>query len=112
MRRPLALLVLLAFVAATAAPALAACRMAGGQKECCCEPPAANAICAPDWCDTAKSARPTADVATHLRGFLPVGTPFLLVSSIVPSPARRVAPVPRVLVGLHERAAPRLPLRI
>ena len=113
MRRLLALFVLLAFVAATAAPALAACRMAGAQKECCCDPPPANAICAPDCCDTAKAARRLGDVATRLRSFGIVASPVALVSfSLTEVAFQHAAPVARALVGLHERAAPRLPLRI
>jgi hypothetical protein len=105
MRRLIALFVLLALVAATAAPALGACRMIGGQKECCCKPAPAKVICAPDCCDTAKLAQPVAHVATHLRVFI--------VVAVLPELAPRdAAPVARSLVGLHAQAAPRLRLRI
>ena len=93
MRRLCALSVLLAFVAALAAPA------------------PANALCAPDCCNR---ARPLAavELTTHLRGVtlpaLVALAPLLLLDLSAPS----ALPRRRALVGLHERAAPRLSLRI
>ncbi|MGZ3442071.1 MAG: hypothetical protein ACXVDD_21275 [Polyangia bacterium] len=113
MRRPLALLVLVAFAAATAAPAIAACRMRAALEECCCDPAPSNAICAPDCCDTAKPAHRIGELATHLRGFAFVAPPTLVLSLALVDGAHGLAPpTPGALVGLHERAAPRLPLRI
>jgi hypothetical protein len=112
MRRVIAVLVMLAFAAATAAPAIAACRMRAAQKQCCCKPAPSNSLCAPDCCDTASPA-PAADLTTHLRAFA-----FVELSLIVPSPffveaAKTFASPPAAaLIGLHERASPRLPLRI
>lgn len=113
MRRLAALLVLLAFAAATAAPAIAACRMRAAQKECCCEPAPSNSICAPDCCDAAKPAHRIGDVTTQLRGFAFVAQPTLLLSLALIDCAHSPAPpTAGALVRLHERAAPRLPLRI
>lgn len=111
MRRLIALLVLLAFVAATAAPAIAACRMRAEQKECCCEPAPANAICAPDCCSRVKAASPIAGL-THFRGLLTVHAAVSKWSSFAVFASRAPTPAARSLVALHERAAPRLPLRI
>jgi hypothetical protein len=113
MRRLIALFVLLAFASATAAPAITACRMRTTQKECCCAPAPAGAICAPDCCDAARPARAVANAATQLRGFAFFVTTLFVpsLSSIAAAGAAR-APMARALVGLHERAAPRLPLRI
>ena len=113
MRRLVALLVLLAFAAATAAPAIAACRMRTAQKECCCDPAPASSICAPDCCDTAKPAHRIGDVTAQLRGFVFVAQPTLLLSLTLVECAHSAAPpTAGALVRLHERAAPRLPLRI
>jgi hypothetical protein len=111
-RRLIALLVMLAFAAATAAPAIAACRMRAQEKECCCTPAPANSLCAPDCCDLVKAGHSLADVATHLRGFSIVAAPTIVVSHSSPAACARSLPTARMLVGLHERAAPRLPLRI
>lgn len=111
MRRLCALSILLAFVAALAKPALAACRMHTGRDRCCCAPAPANALCAPDCC---ARARPLAmvELTTHLRGVtlpaLVALAPLLLFDLSAPSALPRRG----ALVGLHERAAPRLPLRI
>ena len=111
MRRLIALLAMLAFVAATAAPAIAACRMRAEQQECCCEPAPANAICAPDCCDTVKSASPIAGI-THFRGLLAVHAAESQSASCAGFTCCVPPPAARSLVGIHERAAPRLPLRI
>lgn len=110
MRRLCALTILVAFVAATAAPAIAACRMRAEQQACCCTPAPPNALCAPDCCDRAAPLR-AVDLTTHLRGIaLPAP---LALSSLPRLTAISSAALPtRALVGLHERAAPRLPLRI
>ena len=113
MRRLLALWVLWSFVAATAAPALAACRMRSRQKACCCAPAPPSSVCAPDCCDAAGPARPLADPIAHVRGLLFVAHPPPAPCPARFAPARPDAPpTSRALVGLHERAAPRRPLRI
>ena len=114
MRRLLALLAMLAFVAATAAPAMAMCRMRAAQRECCCKPAPANSLCAPDCCDTTiKAPTPIAEISTNVRVFLVLGdTRAVSFSNVVPSPRCLALPIARLLVGLHERAAPRLPLRV
>lgn len=112
-RRVIALLALLAFAAATAAPAIAACRMRAAQQECCCKPAPTNALCAPDCCDAVKAARPIGDVSTRFRGFVLLAQPLFVSAALIHPSAHPVAsPVARLLVGLHQRAAPRLPLRI
>jgi len=112
MRRLLALSILIAFVAATAAPAIAACRMRAARDACCCAPAPANTVCAPDCCDRAQPWRSIADLTTHLRGFALLAVPlFWWLPRLDATPAR-TSPAARALVGLHERAAPRLPLRI
>lgn len=113
MRRVVALLALLAFAAATAAPAMAACRMRAAQNECCCEPAPSNSLCAPDCCGTAKPTNRTGDVTTQLRGLTFVAPPALVVSlGLVGCKPSLAPPTAGALVRLHERAAPRLPLRI
>jgi len=113
MRRLIALLVMLAFAAATAAPAIAACRMRAAQKECCCDPAPPNSLCAPDCCDTVKAARPIAELSTQIRGFFVFALPIILdLSHIDVLPRPLASPSARLLVALHERMAPRLPLRV
>ncbi len=113
MRRLIALWVVLAFVAATTAPAFAACRMRAAQHECCCKPALANSICAPHCCATAKPTSAVGDVTTQLRGFAFVAAPALPFTMRSIDAARSTtAPRSVALVGLHERSAPRLPLRI
>ncbi len=112
MRRPVALFTLLALAAVMTAPAIAACRMRAAEESCCCEPAPPNTLCAPDCCGQLE-AQPRGDVSTHLRG--------LLLSSQVASPSAFTVEKPAISaalpaaplrVRLHQRSAPRLPLRI
>jgi hypothetical protein len=111
-RRLISLFVVLFLVAATTAPAVAACRMRIVQKKCCCKPAAANSLCAPSCCDMISAARPIADASARVRGF----TPFIPLT--IPFAHPRVdedcslSASVGSRIGLHERAAPRLPLRI
>ncbi|HEX6837192.1 MAG TPA: hypothetical protein VF334_11500, partial [Polyangia bacterium] len=100
------------FVAATAAPAIAACRMRAARDACCCAPPPANALCAPDCCDRAQPCRSLVDLTTHLRGLALLAAPLFWSLPRLDATPAGAAPAARALVGLHERAAPRLPLRI
>ena len=112
MRRLVALLVMLAFAAATAAPAVAACRMRAARQRCCCAAPPPGAICAPDCCGAVKAAGRLDEIATQPRGLLLLARPAIVCSPRVDfPPAARTPPMPRP-IGLHERAAPRLPLRV
>jgi hypothetical protein len=111
-RRLIASLALVAFVAACAAPAIAACRMRSAQRACCCKPAPANSLCQPDCCQIVRAARPVADLSRHVRTLYLFADPptvltlgWLAPASSTPAPARGQ-------VGLHQRAAPRLPLRI
>jgi hypothetical protein len=111
-RRLIAALLVSALVAAMAAPAIAACPRQR-EKPCCCAPPRSNALCAPDCCGIAKAAQPIVQVTAH-RHPLSIGAPAFVcaaghvdLASIAPAP-----PPAQWLVGLHARAAPRLPLRI
>jgi hypothetical protein len=113
MRRLIALLVMLAFVVAAAAPAIAACRMRASQQECCCEPAPSNSICAPDCCDVVKAARPIAQLSSQTRGFVLFAYPILFALPSIDASTHALArPTACALVALHERAAPRLPLRV
>jgi hypothetical protein len=111
-RRLIALLLMVAFVAATAAPALAACRMGTAERECCCPPPPANSICPPDCCDAVKAARPVAHLSMQGRTLYVLLQPALAVGAFDIFTRTAMVPGDRSLVALHERAAPRLPLRI
>lgn len=110
-RRFVAGLVLLALMGVIAAPALASCRMPAD--ECCCDPAPVNALCAPDCCDTVGRAHVAFDASTAFRA-----TP-LIADAVTAPPSDvdflvRALPrlAPRLLVALHERAGPRLPLRV
>lgn len=110
-RRFVASLVLLAFMGAIAAPALAACRMAAD--ECCCDPAPDNALCAPDCCDTVGRAHVTFDPSSAFRATTLIADAVTSAPSDVDFLVRALPRlVPRLLVALHERAGPRLPLRI
>lgn len=113
MRRLMALVALLVFAAATAAPAMAACRGRAAQPACCCDPAPANSLCAPDCCARLDAAPPLGQVSPSLRGFGLFSPPrparFAHVALSSPLGGRQRA---RWLVGLHQRAAPRLPLRL
>ena len=113
MRRLIAMSAVLAFVAAMAAPALAACRMRAAQEDCCCEPAPANSICAPDCCAAAKPAAGVLDVMAHARGltFAVAPTPRWSANAVATA-SLGSTPRATLLVALHERATPRLPLRI
>lgn len=112
-RRLIALFVMLTFVGATAAPAMTVCRMRAAQKECCCKPARADSICAPDCCDTVKPPHLIAQVTTLLRGIVFLATPALDLWFSAARDARALSPTTAgARVGLHERAPPRLPLRI
>jgi hypothetical protein len=108
-RRAIATLVLLAFVAAAGAPALAMCRRS---HDCCCGAAPANVLCAPDCCDRVKAGgaglNPSADVRQLALAATPAVRAFppRLTQPAVGRPAGER------LVGLHVRAGPRLPLRI
>jgi hypothetical protein len=109
-RRLVASLVMLAFVAATAAPALAACRRT---HECCCGVAPANALCAPDCCERVKASGALLDSSIPFRHLAAlVGT--LGVRVLPPELAQPILAQPAAdrLVGLHERAGPPIPLRI
>jgi hypothetical protein len=113
MRRGIALLVLLVFAAAMATPALAACRMRAAEKECCCSPAPSNSLCAPDCCPVIQATRQLAGVSLHARNFVPLATPLAPSFAWATEPPALSSTVRGVLlVGLHERAAPRLPLRV
>jgi len=104
MQRLIAFLVMLAFAFATTAPA-GACQP---PKKCCCKP-APNSLCAPDCCDGAPkpstTVEPSAQVVLDI--FLqPAAMSFAHAPLVLDQPA------PTALVGLHQRAAPRLPLRV
>jgi hypothetical protein len=113
MRRVIALVVALAFAAASGAPAIAACRMGVAQKKCCCSPASANVLCAPDCCARVKATQRNAAVSTHARNFSPLAIPLAVVTShAIASLRSSSSPGAVLLVGLHQRAAPRLPLRV
>jgi len=111
-RRLIAALLVLAFVAATAAPAIAACPR-GPQEDCCCDPPPSNSLCAPDCCGTWKPAQPIVNVTAQLKQ-LAVVAPALVSSIGLVDLAFSGHPLPTAhwFVGIHARAAPRLPLRV
>jgi len=111
MRRLIGSLVLVAFVAACAAPAIAACRMRAAERECCCKPARANSLCEPDCCQIVKAARPIADLSRHARLLQWFADPPIVLALASLAPA---SPTPALacVIGLHQRAAPRLPLRI
>jgi hypothetical protein len=112
-QRFIASLILLAFVAATAGPAIAACRMRAAKDACCCEPAPASSLCAPDCCDRVLQARPLADLSTSVPGFVLVAQPALSAFARSELSPRALASPPACWrVGLHQRAAPRLPLRV
>jgi hypothetical protein len=113
MRRAIALLVMLAFAAATGAPAFAAGCVRSQQKKCCCPQAPANSICAPDCCDVIHASRALGDLPAQRRTVLLVGAPALGISFWSSNTSNSaLSPTARLLVGLHERAAPRRPLRI
>jgi hypothetical protein len=111
-RRLMALLLVLAFVTATAVPAFAACSR-GPEKDCCCDPPSPNTLCAPDCCGTWKAPRPVANLTAQSHPVAAL-TPALTSSCDLPAAAASATVLPDAqwLIGLHARAAPRLPLRI
>jgi hypothetical protein len=111
-RRLVAVVLMLVFVAATAAPAFALCRLRAAPHECCCQPAPPNSICAPDCCATARPAHPVAAVTTQLRGLAFVAAPTLGLCLPFDRAASLSPPTSGALVALHERAPPRLPLRI
>jgi hypothetical protein len=107
-RRLGAFIAIMIFTAALAAPALALCH---GKQACCCDP-ADNSVCAPDCCGSVKTTLPV-DVSSWLRATLTIAVP--LASSCLPlHHAIDLAPqpAPQLLVALHERAGPPVPLRI
>jgi hypothetical protein len=109
-QRLLAIALVLAFVAATAP--IAACGR-GPERECCCARARANALCAPDCCDTVKRAPPLVNVAAHLRGFSALAQPLSLpIADFALGSAPLSFPTAPWFVGLHTRASPRLPLRV
>jgi hypothetical protein len=112
MRRLIASLALVAFVVASVAPVFAACRMRTAQSQCCCEPLPANALGEPDCCQRVKAARPLADLARHTRAFHPLTDPPVVLTVAWISSGSAALPFIGSQVGLHQRAAPRLPLRI
>ncbi len=103
MQRLIALLVMLMFAVATTATG-SACQ---APKKCCCKP-AANSLCAPDCCEGGAKAPPSVELSAQ-----PALIVFALPSAhlFVRTPVV-VNPSPASLVGLHQRAAPRLPLRV
>jgi hypothetical protein len=112
-RRLIATLVMLALVVATAAPALAACRRVTAQKSCCCAPAAAHRLCPPDCCARALPDSTPIAPSTEVRGLAVAPPPVSasILPDLPPSPTL-VRPTARSFVRLHERAAPRRPLRI
>lgn len=113
MRRAIASLAMLAFLVATAAPALASCRMRAAQAECCCAPAPANTLCSLDCCASVKATRGLGHVSTPLRAILLLDSHCGTVFSRIDLAPRLVArPGRTLLVGLHERASPPLALRI
>ena len=112
-RRSLAVAMLLTFVAAVAAPTIAQCRMRSAQEQCCCDPAPANSLCSPDCCGSIKSAPSLSDASVRLGSdTISARALVLAVQEIDPS-SRAPASAPwRWLIGVHERAAPRLRLRV
>jgi hypothetical protein len=111
-RRPIAGLALVLFLVASAAPALVACRIRAAQGECCCEAAPANSLCEPDCCQHVKAARPTADLAPHTRTFQLLADPPIVLALAWSASVSAAPLVAEARAGLHQRAAPRLPLRI
>lgn len=113
MRRLIAIVLVLAFAAATAASARAAGRLPAPPHGCCCDAPHARGLCKSDCCKVGHASRLLADVRRQERGLGPAVRPFLELAA---APALAWPPMQQAgaawLVGLHERAAPRLPLRV
>jgi hypothetical protein len=87
--------------------------MSQAHRKCCCAPAPSNSVCAPDCCPNAKFAGAIPHAATHLFGFRLLANPLTVIALALVAPSRPVArPTAQALVGLHQRAAPRLPLRI
>jgi hypothetical protein len=109
MRRLIALLVMLAFLTSTAGPAIAACRMRTAQKQCCCDAAPENAICPLDCCGGIRAVKPVASLSARSLLVFTVPTALSLSRIAIRPPS---SPISGLAIGLHERAAPRLPLRV
>lgn len=113
MRRLLALVTLLAFAAATAAPAVAGCRTHAADNPRCCAPAPSRSFCAPGHCDLVAAGALVARATAQPRGFILLAQPLLRSAAQLELWSRPLAPPSaRLRVGLHLRAAPRLPLRV
>jgi hypothetical protein len=109
-RRFVATLLMLAFVAATAAPAVAACRRS---HDCCCGVAPPNALCAPDCCERVKTGGALLDPSVYVRHLAAfAATLAVRVPPPEPKGPTLAQPATERLVGLRKRAGPRIPLRI
>jgi hypothetical protein len=109
MRRILALLVVIVLAALSVGPA-AACGERT-KKSCCCDRAPIASLCARSCC----SAPPATHAVELSVDLVSIALPSAATAIVacVPTPARVESIASTAsLVGLHERAAPRLPLRV
>jgi hypothetical protein len=109
MRRVTALLVMLMLAALTVGPA-AAC-VQRSKKSCCCDPAPLASLCARSCCAAPPSNHAT-ELPVELMSSVAVAAPVspVVLATLAPSVAH--AAWAASLVSVHERTAPRLPLRV